>query len=185
MKRVILSAVVLSLFLAFPAFAGNTSESLLKRAESGDAAACYDLGLKYNSGDGVAQDYKKAAEWYEKAAGKGNTAAEYDLGLINLGGQLGTRNYEKAVKCFESAAWKGHAVAMCKLGMMYYDGLGTGQDFILANAWLNVGLANGSPKGANDVARTLKRLSPEQLKEAEKKAAEISKKLEENKKTKK
>ncbi len=182
MKKIILFAAILSLFCSFPAFAGGTSEALLKKAAGGDIEAQYDLGMLYNAGKDFPQDYKKAVEWYEKAAAQGDARAEYSLGLINLGGQLGSRDYKKAAKYFESAAWKGHAVAMCKFGMMHYDGLGVAQDFILANAWLNVALANGSPKGEKDVARTLERLSADQVKQAQKKMAEISKKIEANKK---
>lgn len=185
MKKILLFAVLLALVFAPPAFASETSEALMKRASAGDAEALYDLGLMYSEGKGFAQDYKKAAECYEKAAAQGDARAEYNLGLINIGGQLGARDYGKAFKHWESAAWKGHVTAMCKLGMMYYDGLGTGQDFILANAWLNAALASGSPKGANDVARTLKRLSDEQVKQARKKMEEIMKKIEANKKGKK
>jgi uncharacterized protein len=33
------------------------------------------LGVLYESGQGVAQDYAKAREWYQKAADVGNTDA--------------------------------------------------------------------------------------------------------------
>ena len=38
-------------------------------------SAMFDLGLRYDIGQGVAQDYAKAREWYEKAADKGNAYA--------------------------------------------------------------------------------------------------------------
>ena len=34
-----------------------------------------DLGLLYANGQGVAQDYAKAREWFEKAADKGDASA--------------------------------------------------------------------------------------------------------------
>jgi len=37
-------------------------------AEKGDANAQYNLGLLYNQGLGVQQDFKAAADWYRKAA---------------------------------------------------------------------------------------------------------------------
>jgi TPR repeat protein len=42
----------------------------------------YDLGLMYENGDGVAQDYGKAREWFQKAADKGNKWAMYELGWL-------------------------------------------------------------------------------------------------------
>ena len=33
------------------------------------------LGVLYDSGDGVSQDYAKAREWFEKAADKGSATA--------------------------------------------------------------------------------------------------------------
>ncbi|HNY10361.1 MAG TPA: tetratricopeptide repeat protein [Candidatus Wallbacteria bacterium] len=185
MKKIIFLSVILSLLYVLPVFAGDTSENIMKRAAGGDAEACYNLGVMYNSGNGVGQDYKKAVEWYEKAAAQGDSRAEYDLGIINIGGQLGSRNYEKAVKYFESAALKGHAVAMCKLGMMYYGGLGVSQDMVAAHAYLSVAAANGAAKAVKDRERSRKILSEDQLKQAQKKIDEITKKLEENKKLKK
>jgi TPR repeat protein len=35
----------------------------------------FNLGLLYDEGHGVAQDYAKAREWYEKGADKGDTTA--------------------------------------------------------------------------------------------------------------
>ena len=40
-------------------------------AEQGDAKAQYNLGVMYAKGEGVAQDYAQAAEWYNLAAAQG------------------------------------------------------------------------------------------------------------------
>ncbi len=37
------------------------------------------LGVIYDHGEGVPQDYQKAREWYEKAAAGGNTNAQQRL----------------------------------------------------------------------------------------------------------
>ena len=44
-----------------------------KAADAGDPDAMYDSGRLYQDGKGVARDYDKAREWYQKAAGAGNT----------------------------------------------------------------------------------------------------------------
>lgn len=49
-------------------------------AETGDADAQRNLGIMYDSGQGVAQNYAEAAKWYELAAEQGNVAAQTNLG---------------------------------------------------------------------------------------------------------
>src|SRR5262249_8406129 len=44
-------------------------------ADHGDATSMRYLGVLYESGDGVVQDYARAREWYEKAADKGKARA--------------------------------------------------------------------------------------------------------------
>lgn len=44
-------------------------------ASKGDADSQRNLGLMYYNGQGVKQDYKKAIEWYEKAATQGYASA--------------------------------------------------------------------------------------------------------------
>ena len=45
-----------------------TIDKLTALAEQGNAKAQFNLGACYYTGDGVKQDYKKALEWYFKAA---------------------------------------------------------------------------------------------------------------------
>lgn len=55
---------------------------LLKRAERGDVEAQFQVGYRYAIGNGVKQDYKKAREYYEKAAAMNNAWAIFSLGVI-------------------------------------------------------------------------------------------------------
>ncbi|MDZ4738848.1 MAG: tetratricopeptide repeat protein, partial [Alphaproteobacteria bacterium] len=56
--------------------------NFLPLAQAGDANAQDGLGLMYEKGQGVTQNYKKAVKWYRLAAKKGNFQAQYDLGLM-------------------------------------------------------------------------------------------------------
>jgi TPR repeat protein len=47
-------------------------------AEQGDVNAQNNLGFMYNTGKGVAQDYKEAVKWYTKAAEQGEGKNERD-----------------------------------------------------------------------------------------------------------
>ena len=66
-----------------------------------------DLGVLYDNGLGVAQDYAKAREWYEKAADKDDAYAMRNLGLLYANGQGVAQDYAKAREWYEKAADKG------------------------------------------------------------------------------
>ena len=53
-----------------------------KAAEQGNVDAQYNLGVKYEYGKGVAQDYKQAVAWYRKAAEQGDVDAQRILGMM-------------------------------------------------------------------------------------------------------
>ena len=50
-----------------------------KAAEQGDADAQYNLGISYDRGEGVPQDYVEAVKWYRKAAEQGDADAQNKL----------------------------------------------------------------------------------------------------------
>ena len=52
-------------------------------AEQGHAQAQYNLGNKYDNGQGVPQDYKEAVKWYRLAAEQGLAEAQYIMGLMH------------------------------------------------------------------------------------------------------
>ena len=51
-------------------------------AEQGNASAQYNLGVMYQNGQGVPQDYKTAVKWYRLAAEQGNASAQGNLGVM-------------------------------------------------------------------------------------------------------
>jgi TPR repeat protein len=66
----------LTLFLAaamlsFSAMASSDLNDTLRLANEGSAEAQYKLGVLYNEGFGVNQDYFKAFDWTKKAANQG------------------------------------------------------------------------------------------------------------------
>lgn len=52
-------------------------------------------------------------------------------------------DYKTAIKLFRRLAIKGDMVAQCRLGLMYYDGLGTKQNYAKAFAWVNLSATSG------------------------------------------
>jgi TPR repeat protein len=105
-------------------------------ADHGDALSMSNLGVLYSNGLGVAQDYAKAREWYEKAADKGYASAMTKLGLLYANGEGVAQDYAKAHEWYEKAAGKGESHAMAALGGLYAQGQGVKQDYAKAREWL-------------------------------------------------
>lgn len=80
---------------------------LIKLAESGVPSAQFNLGVCYDNGRGVAQNYAKAVEWYTKAAEQGHRKAQLNLGVSYFIGQGVERNTEKAKQLWKKAAAQG------------------------------------------------------------------------------
>ena len=80
---------LLAFTLSFDSLANSIPDfnKTLKRAEQGYAAAKFNLGLMYDSGQGVTQDYKEAHKWYLKAAEQGYAKAQYNLAVMYANGQ--------------------------------------------------------------------------------------------------
>jgi TPR repeat protein len=51
-------------------------------AKQGNVKAQLGLGMLYDQGLGVRQDYKEAANWYRLAAEKGDKDGQYNLGIM-------------------------------------------------------------------------------------------------------
>jgi uncharacterized protein len=56
-------------------------DDLKTAAEQGDMDAQYNLGVAYESGEGITKDFAEAAKWFRKAA-----AQEHEFALFNLHG---------------------------------------------------------------------------------------------------
>ena len=146
----------------------------LPQAEQGHSLAQYNLGVMYQNGQGVPQDYKEAVKWYRLAAepdqvNQGVTAAQYYLGWIYQNGQGVPQDYKEAVKWYRLAAEQGRfnlcgsitmylksencvenknisAKAQFELGAMYQNGLGVSQDYKEAVKWYRLSAEQGDPE---------------------------------------
>ncbi len=59
------------------------AECYRKAADLGHAESMYNMGVCYEDGEGVTQDYNQAAQWYRKAANLGNENAIKQLNKID------------------------------------------------------------------------------------------------------
>jgi TPR repeat protein len=90
------------------------------QADQGEAEAQFSLGLKYANGEGSAQDYGRAAEWYLKAAEQSHTLAQFNLGVIYAKGHGVPRDDVRAAVWFRKAAERGDAGAQFNLGRSHH-----------------------------------------------------------------
>ncbi|EMU5203503.1 sel1 repeat family protein [Neisseria gonorrhoeae] len=84
-----LAAALIALGLNQTVWAGDVSDfrENLQAAEQGNAAAQFNLGVMYENGQGVRQDYVQAVQWYRKASEQGDAQAQYNLGLMYYDGR--------------------------------------------------------------------------------------------------
>jgi hypothetical protein len=81
-------------------------------AEAGDIRAQYDLGVMYDTGQGVPQSDEEALKWYKLAAKQGEGRAQYNLGLMYMNGQGVPQDYVEAYLWISLSAAQGNQHAM-------------------------------------------------------------------------
>ncbi|MBU2641149.1 MAG: sel1 repeat family protein [Gammaproteobacteria bacterium] len=144
------------------------------RAAAGDADAQLKLGLRYAEGDGVIQNQKEAAKWFELAARQGKTDAQYHYGLALLKGRGVVQDYRAAFSWIEKAAQRGHAKAQFDLGELYRYGTGTAVDKPRAYLWFNLAASQGVEAAAKARDSLVWQLKPEQLAAMQEEARRMS-----------
>ena len=132
---------------AAPAKTKGIDPALLAKAKAGDATAQCQIGLDYDNGDGVPQDYAKAASWYRKAADQGYAVAQYDLGDLFLFGKGVPIDYAQGITWFRKAAEQGNPSAQTDLARFYLIGKYVPQDYALALSWYRKAAERGNPDG--------------------------------------
>jgi uncharacterized protein len=111
-------------------------------AEQGNPSAQFYLGLLYDKGAGVPQDYTMARKWYELAAAQRYAMAQTNLGLLYEKGNGIPQDYGTARKWYELAAAQGFAMAQTNLGRLYEFGHGVRQNSVRAYMWYTVAVSH-------------------------------------------
>lgn len=113
-------------------------ELLRPLAEQGDPVAQVMVGVLYQRGLGVTQNYDEARKLFLLSAEKGNLQASVEIGLMYAFGLGVTRDYKEAKKWWRPAAEKGYGAAQINLGNMYQHGTGVTQDMTRAYMWYDL-----------------------------------------------
>ncbi|HEY9197716.1 MAG TPA: SPOR domain-containing protein [Gammaproteobacteria bacterium] len=114
-------------------------------AESGNVDAQFALGVIYNDGMGMEQDYLEANYWFLRAAEQNLPAAQYNLGNAYKNGTGMTTDPKMAVLWWRKAAEQDFGPAQFNLGSALLEGLGTPRDADEGLRWYRKAAANGHP----------------------------------------
>lgn len=88
--------------------AGPTlADALQEGCDQGDIAACADLGTRAAQGDGVPQDYARAARLFQHACANGDRGACTDLGILYAVGEGVSKDEIRAQRLFQLACDDG------------------------------------------------------------------------------
>ena len=156
---------------ALSAYFRKDVPTLTAMAEAGNAAAQNNLGVMYDNGTGVAQDYAAAVSWYRKAADQGYAAAQNNLGVMYDNGTGVAQDYAAAVSWYRKAADQGVAQAQYNLGVMYDNGTGVAQDYVQAHKWFNLAAASGNADAVKNRDMVASMMTPAQIAEAQRLAS--------------
>lgn len=119
-------------------------------------------GLLFYKGIGVDKDFKKAAQWFKRAAKKGHSGAQYNLGIMSYLGQGVPQDYAQAALWFQKAGEQDHAAAQYNLGFLYYEGKGVEKDDLQAFMWIDRSANLGDEK-AERARDTLQKALPKEI----------------------
>ena len=129
-----------------------------------DAGADQDhkRGLLFYKGIGVDKDFKKAAQWFKRAAKNTHSGAQYNLGIMSYLGQGVPQDYAQAAHWFQKAGEQDHAAAQYNLGFLYYEGKGVEKDDLQAFMWIDRSANLGDDK-AKRARETLQKALPREI----------------------
>jgi TPR repeat protein len=115
-------------------------------ADKGDAKAAYSLARHYAKGDGVPQDYAKAAESMRRAADLGHAYAQNDLGVYYAKGLGVKQDYQEAAKWYRKAAENGDSLGQFSLGRAYAEGRGVATNMTESIKWFKQAADQNQPE---------------------------------------
>ena len=132
--RLAISAAILIAFCSAGSWADDTA-AIRKKAESGDAAAQFELAQYYvsearnaRSERRAKRDWKQAVEWYSRSAEQDYAKAQFILGRMYIVGDGVAQDNSQGVDWQVKAAEQGLAEAQFEIGNLYLSGVNLEQD---------------------------------------------------------
>jgi len=122
------------------------TKELLKLAKLHNAEAINELGDLYFKGIEFAHDFKKAFDYYFRAAELGYAPAQYNLGLMYAEGKNCPVDGKKAIRYFLLAAEQNLLQAQYEVACIFREGKLIKQDLDKAFFWYQKAAAANLPK---------------------------------------
>jgi localization factor PodJL len=122
------------------AIGGN---KLRSAAIAGDAAASYEVAVRFSEGRGVPVSLEDAAYWFERASNKGLAPAQFRYASLLEKGQGVKKDLVQARRLYISAAGKGNGKAMHNLAVLYAEGIEGKPDYATAAQWFRKAAQHG------------------------------------------
>jgi TPR repeat protein len=118
------------------------------KAEHGSVRQEIELGTAYFNGNGVPQDNRQAALWYERAAQAGDPAAQNLIAYLYQAGIGVPADNARAVHWYQLAAAGGLSEGKLNLGVVYLNGKGLPRDTSMAERLFREAVRKGNGTGA-------------------------------------
>ncbi|MBK8091291.1 MAG: sel1 repeat family protein [Verrucomicrobiaceae bacterium] len=118
-------------------------EELMRRANSGDADAQFEAGVRQVTGEGLRKDAKEGAKWIEKAAKQKHRQAMHVMGTLFEDGVGVPKDIARAHEWYEKGAASGFPASQHQLGILYEDGIGVSKDPVKAASWFKKAAEQG------------------------------------------
>ena len=117
--------------------------ALRSAADAGNAAAAYEVAVRFAEGRSVPANIEEAARWFGKAAREGIAPAQFRLGSLYEKGTGVKKDLAQARRLYTAAAAQGNAKAMHNLAVLYAEGVEGKPDYTAATTWFQKAAARG------------------------------------------
>jgi TPR repeat protein len=114
----------------------DDKQNLLMDVASGDGAAMFQLGCRFQNGRGVSKNVKQARTWFRRAVDADNDDARVALGQMYASGTGVKQCKQMAFQFYRRAADNGCAEAMRHVGLCFLDAFGAKRNAHAAVEWL-------------------------------------------------
>ena len=121
------------------------------RCDRGEMDSCTNLGVLYEQGDGVTQDYDHARLLYLKACDGGEMTGCKNAGYCYHYGLGVAQDYEHARRLYQKACNGGNLPGCTNLGALYANGQGVAQDYGRARQLFEQACDGGQMLGCNNL----------------------------------
>lgn len=126
---------------------------LKEEAETGNAEACYLMGILFNVDEDFGIDPKAGVPWFKKASDGGHQEATYTMAVLNYEGELVPTNKAESARLLSRVDHKRQPRAAESLGLMRLLGDGIEADVPNGLSLLETAVANGRAQSASTLGR--------------------------------